>query len=408
MSASNSEATISNASDATWRFCVLTPQGRGAIATIAVHGCGAKEALGKRFQPLGGGTLAEYALDRAVYGRFRSGAAADEDVVVGILGGEELEIHCHGGEAAARAICEALDSEGGQELAPETYASAVASDAIEAEAWLALANVRTERGAAILLDQYRGALRTDLERIERLLADGSVAEARLGVETLLRRGRVGLHLTQPWKVVLAGEPNAGKSSLMNAVLGYERSIVWPEPGTTRDVLVATTAMDGWWVELSDVAGLRSAENALEAAGVERAEQQIAAANLVVLVADVTAPWNAELYRTICEGTRRAGGGDALRVIVAHSKCDLAESHSEERPRGVVTSAVQGLGLAELCKAIVAALVTEPLMSGMAVPFTVEQVRCLETVARELERGNVAEVVSELVDLRSRARLSHPT
>ncbi len=352
-------------------FAVLTPRGRGAVATIGVRGQGVADLVGRRFKPTNGKELGAFGLGRAVYGRFRSAASADEDVVVGILGEDELEIHCHGGEAAARAICEALAGEGGSEKHPEDWVGDVTSEGIAAEAWLALANVRTERGAAILLDQYRGALRSELERIERLLADGSMAEGKAGVDTLLRRARAGLHLTQPWKVVLAGEPNAGKSSLMNALLGYERSIVWPEPGTTRDVLVATTAMDGWWVELSDVAGLRTTGDALEAAGVERAEQQIAAADLVVLVADVTAPWNTELYRTVCEGTKR--------VIVTHSKCDLAEGNGEGRPEGVLTSAVQGMGMAELCAAIVGALVAEKLTSGMAVPFTVEQVRCLEEV-----------------------------
>ena len=66
----------------------------------------------------------------------------------------------------------------------------------------------------------------------------------------------GLHLTRPWNVVLAGRPNVGKSSLINALLGYTRSIVFDQPGTTRDVVTAATAIDGWPIELSDTAGLR--------------------------------------------------------------------------------------------------------------------------------------------------------
>jgi tRNA modification GTPase len=380
------------------RFAVLTPRGRGAVATIGVRGKEVAELVGRRFKPANGKELETFALGRAIYGRFRSAAAsaaADEDVVVGILGEGELEIHCHGGEAAARAICEAMLAEGGTEESMEAWAGNSCSDEIAAEALLALANVRTERGAAILLDQHRGALAAEMERIENLLAGGQRERAKEGIQQLLKRAEMGLHLTQPWKVVLAGEPNAGKSSLMNALVGYERSIVWAEPGTTRDVLVATTAMDGWPIELCDVAGLRGTHDALEAAGIERAEQQIGAADLVVLVADVIRPWNAELHREICERSKARDVEGQSRVLVVHSKCDLGEVRREGRPEGVATSALQGRGLAELCAAIVEMFVTEPLTRGMGVPFNERQVKHLEELG-------------ELVGLRSQARWSHPT
>src|SRR6476660_9358028 len=102
------------ATGSAWRFCLLTPRGRGAIATIAVRGSGAVAAIGRRFRTLGGKEMADYAVGRASYGRFRSLDTADEDVVIGILRDDELEIHCHGGEAAARAIADALTCEGGQ------------------------------------------------------------------------------------------------------------------------------------------------------------------------------------------------------------------------------------------------------------------------------------------------------
>ena len=70
--------------------------------------------------------------------------------------------------------------------------------------------------------------------------------------------------------MLAGRPNVGKSSLTNALLGYTRSIVFDQPGTTRDVVTATTAIDGWPIEFSDTAGLREGSEPLEAAGIERA------------------------------------------------------------------------------------------------------------------------------------------
>src|SRR5204862_3686687 len=162
---------------------------------------------------------------------------------------------------------------------------------IAAQALLALAGARTERTATIFLDQYRGALRKDLTAIEHDLTHGNHDTAVRALNSLLARASLGLHLRQPWKVVIAGRPNDGKSSLMNAILGYQRSIVWHEPGTTRDVLTATTAIDGWPLELIDTAGLRvgravpaDSADPIESEGIARARAQIAAADLTILVA----------------------------------------------------------------------------------------------------------------------------
>ena len=113
------------------------------------------------------------------------------------------------------------------------------------------------------------------------------------IDALLARERLGRHLTRPWSVVLAGRTNVGKSSLMNALAGYGRAIVHHAPGTTRDAVALATAIDGWPVELCDTAGLRAADDAVERAGIERARQRLAQADLVVLVADRSVPWSAE-------------------------------------------------------------------------------------------------------------------
>ena len=93
-------------------------------------------------------------------------------------------------------------------------------------------------------------------------------------------------------MVIAGPPNVGKSSLINALLGFQRAIVFDLPGTTRDVVTAVTALDGWPVELSDTAGLRSSDDPLELAGIEQAHRQAAAADCLLLVFDASQPWSA--------------------------------------------------------------------------------------------------------------------
>ena len=88
---------------------------------------------------------------------------------------------------------------------------------------------------------------------------------------------LGLHLARPWQVVVAGPPNVGKSSLINALAGYPRAIVHWAPGTTRDAVTVETVLDGWPVELCDTAGLRTAGDAVERAGIELARRKMAQA-----------------------------------------------------------------------------------------------------------------------------------
>ena len=115
-------------------------------------------------------------------------------------------------------------------------------------------------------------------------------------------------------MVLAGRPNVGKSSLMNALAGHGRSIVHHAPGTTRDAVTLTTAIDGWPVELCDTAGLRPAGDALESAGIERAQERLARADLVVLVCDQSMPWSAEDQALLDQWPE---------AVLVHNKCDLA-------------------------------------------------------------------------------------
>ena len=125
-----------------------------------------------------------------------------------------------------------------------------------------------------------------------------------------------------WRVVIAGPPNVGKSSLINAMAGYERAIVSPLPGTTRDVVTLTTAIDGWPVQLADTAGLRASDDELESAGVKLAGAALAAADLVILVCDATGDLNAasEIASQISAATR------------TYSRLEQDRSRNNECPR----------------------------------------------------------------------------
>lgn len=342
---------------------VLTPQGRGAVASIGVCGPRALEIVAKRFVSAAGRPLNTYPTGRVVFGRFRGITGAQEELVVGLVAPDEVEVHCHGGLAAAEAVASALVVEGGIRIDAAAWTAQTEPDCLAAEARIALAEARTERTAAVLLDQYRGALRNVALQIETSLRQRDFASAVGALGRLLNRAELGQHLTQPWRVVLAGRPNAGKSSLMNAILGFQRSIVFAEPGTTRDVLTHSTAFDGWPVELADTAGLRASGEPIEAEGVERALVEVREADLVLLVSDVTSDWSNQ---------EREVAQIARRVLVVHHKCDLAHPPSDGRPTGVAVSSLTNQGIDQLCHQIARALVPNPPDPGVAVPFTARQ------------------------------------
>jgi tRNA modification GTPase len=305
-----------------------------------------------------------------VFGRFQLPSGATEELVVGVVSAEEVEVHCHGGRAAAEAILAALEAAGCRVETWREQIEAAEADPIAATALIALAEARTERTAAILLDQYHGALRRELEQIRDLIPSDS-PQANAGLALLLRRGDLGRHLTRPWRVVLTGAPNVGKSSLINALLGYQRAIVFDEPGTTRDVLTATTAIDGWPVELADTAGLRTGGDAIEAEGVARALRLISEGDLVIEVWD--------------EAIDRESARHEPRLLLVHNKCDLWLASNQVLRTGLCVSAKTGQGIDELCGAIAERLVPHPPPPGAAVPFTELQIDSVRGAQTALEQ-----------------------
>jgi tRNA modification GTPase len=382
------------------------------VATLLIEGPGAEPAV-RELLFTKGKTWAEFPFDRPILAHF--GGEEGEEVVVrrrsrGSLV-ESIELHCHGGFAAIHAIEQAFTERGFALVSWKEWAENDADDPIATAARIALADACTERTAAILLDQYRGALSRAVAEIEsrtgfqpaETASDPSGASFQLDIEkrqvgnlsyinSLLERTPLGLHLTKPWRVALAGEPNVGKSSLLNALLGYSRAIVHHTPGTTRDAVTAQTAFDGWPVELCDTAGLRSATNDIEQVGIELALQQITEADLLLLIFDAGKPW------TAADQSLAERYPDALAV---HNKSDLVggdeknanrtmncqretakENIAHNRPSGIFVSSRTGENIEELAQIIARRLVPDPPLPGEAVPFTVKQVEKLQNMARK--------------------------
>ena len=309
------DPVIPNPSSMRTRCALLTGLGRSAVAVVAVEGRDAIQVVAKCFRGIRHGDLAP---GQVRYGTWVGPNQADpnqadpdqadpdqadpdqadpdqadpdhdiagESVVVTLLDEGGVEIHCHGGPAATERIVADLQACGVTAVDSKGWSLGDPSRLI-GEARAVLARCLTSRTAAIAMDQLRGAMlhwaSSRLESVTR--ADVAVGVIQREAEEILRLAPLGLRLTDPFRIVLIGPPNVGKSSLLNAIVGYDRSITFDGAGTTRDVLHAETVIDGWPVRLSDTAGIRESGEPIEREGMVRARFAADQADLLLCVSE---------------------------------------------------------------------------------------------------------------------------
>lgn len=358
-------------------LAILTPPGRSALATLALHGPDAWAAVRAHFQP----ALPETPEPgRTWLGRL--GRDVADEVVLACKQAAPVpwvEIHCHGGPEVVRLLVELFAERGVAEIDWREFAMRT-QPTLQALAGVALTQATTERVAKILLDQYRGALETALRRIESHLGHAEPAAALAGLRELARWSPLGRKLVSGFRVVLAGPPNVGKSSLANALAGYPRSVVAATPGTTRDVVTTRLALDGWPVELCDTAGLRGEADELERQGIDRTRATLDAADLVLWLMDVS----------VSPAVPSPVAG-ALAVV---NKIDLPAAWPVPT-NAVAVSATTGQGLDGLIAAVVARLVPEAPPPGTALPFMPELADAIDGLVAKLSADRHAEARAEL-------------
>lgn len=312
-------------------YRVLTAPGPGAVAVIELN---CERPGGAQFvlRRIVSATRHPFAMSigRICYGRWNA-----EDLIVVRVSETQWEIQCHGGAIALNRICDDLVCDGvlkGDELDPTTLISgdSIGSDAaqfetlrllVRREIQNRLANARTRKMASFILAQATNSLHSDLKT----LLDSEKAETpeAAAIRTRLSGWKdIADHLTKPWRVVLAGAPNVGKSSLMNAIAGMERSIVCNQPGTTRDVVEVDTVIDGWPFRIVDTAGLRAdTKDEIEGQGIQLSHQAASQCDVLCLIVDGNsgiADWSEQMpLATLPKNT----------VIVQNKSDLLAEAES---------------------------------------------------------------------------------
>lgn len=333
----------------------LTPPGRGAVAALRLNAnlMAVTEAGRQADRSLFSGnrypTLADLPLNRLCYGNWNT-----EGLVVCRIAEDVVEIYPHGGLATVQQIVQDLAACGVQNRPMESsdFHSIYEQDVLKV-----LTECLTTRTASYVLQQ-RNQARSFWQRCQ----NGDLSASEL--ETANKWKEFGRHLIEPWSLVLTGLPNVGKSSMMNRILGYERSIVYDQPGTTRDLLETETALDGWPIRLCDTAGQRDQSSGVEAAGIDLARQKLQEADLIVLLVDRSIPLD--------EATIKLMETYPSAILVYH-KSDLPVDHSwsgfvPKQECCAVSSKTQA-GMNDLMSEIVARLIPDLPTAEMVYPIS---------------------------------------
>ena len=367
---------------------VATASGRGAVGIVRVSGA----SLEPLVAAICGRALAPR---QATYTPFLDGAGAAIDHGLAIYfsaphsytGEDVVELQAHGGPVVLQLLlarcleaASERDDASGRERVPRLRIAGPGEfteraflndklDLAQAEAVADLIDASTEAAARSAARSLDGAFSREIDALAealielRLLVEatldfpeeeidflvsadalGRLERATAGVDAVLLRARQGALLRDGMRIVLAGQPNVGKSSLLNALAGAELAIVTATPGTTRDKVAQTIQIEGVPVHVVDTAGLRDAGDEVERIGVARTWAEIAGADAVVFLHDLTRLGDADYEAGDAAIAARlpAGLAEGGRVLHLFNKLDLQRSASVDE--GVVVSALTGEGL----------------------------------------------------------------
>lgn len=366
---------------------IATPPGTGGVGILRLSGPGAIRAASAVFRPAGPTALADAPDRQLLYGKLldETGQVLDSALAFvsraprSYTGEETAELQCHGSPMVLALALEALYAAGARAAGPGEFTRRAflngKLDLTQAEAVMDLIDAETPAAAHAAAGQLEGALSRRVGGIYDGLIDlsahfhavldypdeeldpfrsetiaAALDQALEALEGLLATYRRGRQLIRGVPTVLLGRPNVGKSSLLNALVGYERAIVTQAPGTTRDTIEAKATLGGVLLNLTDTAGLRAAGDEAERLGVARSRAAAEAAELVFLVLDASQPLTAEDREAL------ALAQEAERCICLLNKSDLPpvlKAESLPFPWVCPVSAKDGSGLDALGERVAA-------------------------------------------------------
>ena len=409
---------------------ISTPFGEGAIALLRISGARAISIADEIFH---GKTKPSASAPRLQqFGKILDGPTVIDDVLLTLFrapasytGEDIVEIACHGGILVTRRILQLLLARGARSAGPGEFTQRAflngKMDLTQAEAVMDLIRAQTDLALRAATEQLEGRLgekiRALREQLLGLLAhieafidfpdedidpdtgaalQKKLGEVREGIALLLRTADHGRILREGVRTVIYGAPNVGKSSLLNALLGYERAIVSDTPGTTRDTIEEVINLRGIPLRLVDTAGMRDSGDHIERQGIERARGQVEKADLTLRVADATQPGSVTPHAA------------ANREILVLNKTDLGELPSWSGAEAVRISCKTGEGMEELADKIFRRVMGGNIATADAsIAINTRHQSCLQTASKYCDAAKRAiedQLSAEFIALELRAAL----
>ena len=369
------------------KFCQVTPQGKSAIASIIVVGENAIQLAPAVFRPRNRKVVIENEFGRVVYGNWISENRLGEDLIVCPISCNHFEIHCHGSLAAIDIIIQTLQSHDAIRITQHELAGELFGSRYFGEIQLAISQARTVKIARLLTRQ--SVIHQEFwKQVVKRIQTHQVEQAQQQLDHFLDWKSFGLKLTSVFRIVFCGRPNVGKSSLVNAILGFQRAIVHEQAGTTRDVVHASTAIDGWPIELSDTAGFRESPDPVEQQGMELALESMNAADLSILVFDLTR-FATDSYDQELQNEIQMFEPD----MVVGNKMDLTEVRLDQVE--IHVSAATQMNLDELMRIVIGRLVPNLPEQHQAIPLSESQVELALEIKSATEVGKLQEAIQRI-------------
>jgi tRNA modification GTPase len=394
---------------------VSTAPGEGAIALVRVSGANAVGVADKIFH--GKEMPSQFEPRVQHFGEiFGSDGQLIDQVVLSVhrapasyTGEDLIEISCHGGMLVSAKVLEACLRAGARAARPGEFTERAflngKMDLTQAEAVIDLIRAKTDLALRSATEQLEGRLGEQIRKIRDELVEsvahinasidfpeegitpdeGEPLRARLEsireeIAALLATADQGRILREGVRVVIYGATNAGKSSLLNRLLGYDRVIVSDTHGTTRDTIEETFNLDGVPIRLLDTAGLRTSTSELEREGIARTEKSLQLADLRLHIADRNSPKPPHFEQRV---------RDSNEIIVLNKR-DLPENSDWKDFHGVRISCLTGEGLPELQKEILARITKQNLKPESPVAINTRHRDCLRRALESCDRATTAQ------------------
>lgn len=367
---------------------IATPLGTAGVGLIRVSGPLAPELALRLFRPAHPNCV--WQSHRCYHGDIvaADGKTVLDEVLATLMrrphsftGEDVLEISCHGNPLILQTILEQLLELGCRPARPGEFSERAflhgRIDLSQAEALAAMIFAQSAKALRMELSQMKGSLGRRIDELRSLLVDalasleaaidfaedvsekeipalpGQILQAAAGMELLLSTYHQARLFTQGIRVVIAGKPNVGKSSLLNQLAGRKKAIVTDIPGTTRDLVNETIDLDGTLVHLTDTAGIRPPTDAIEKEGIDLVWRQMEETDILLLLFDGSKPLTDEDFQ-ILEQSQTYD----VKILTAVNKCDLPSAWNNLLPdhplygKSLLSlSAKFGIGLEDLKKAL---------------------------------------------------------